>query len=428
MPHDDGSPYQCMSAHGGNIGLISGAKLIAAGWLEATQLNEKNYLDLAYDGFITKASEQQKQEFAGFCDTHAWWLDDFALYLLWKHKFAGKGWYAWPEPYQNRDDALIKSAQVTDSRAIDSHKFQQFVFFQQWAELKAYAHHHGVLLFGDIPIFVAYDSADVWAERTNFKLNADGSMPVVAGVPPDYFSATGQRWGNPHFNWEYLRNNGFDWWLRRIQTQLQLFDILRIDHFRGLEAAWEIPVTEDTAINGEWVKAPGQLLLNKIHQHFGYIALVAEDLGVITPEVEALRDDFSLPGMKVLQFGFSNDPHNPHEPHNCSRHSVIYTGTHDNDTTLGWYQQLNERQRYSVDNYLSNPDIAMPDALINCALASVARMAILPLQDVLGLDGEHRMNVPGTTEGNWSWRFSWDQLSDQRIENLREKVVLYGRL
>jgi 4-alpha-glucanotransferase len=225
-----------------------------------------------------------------------------------------------------------------------------------------------------------------------------------------------------------LRNNGFDWWLRRIQTQLQLFDILRIDHFRGLEAAWEIPVTEDTAINGEWVKAPGQLLLNKIHQHFGYIALVAEDLGVITPEVEALRDDFSLPGMKVLQFGFSNDPHNPHEPHNCSRHSVIYTGTHDNDTTLGWYQQLNERQRYSVDNYLSNPGIEMPDALINCALASVARMAILPLQDVLGLDGEHRMNVPGTTEGNWSWRFSWDQISEQRIENLREKVVLYGRL
>lgn len=428
QPHGDGSPYQCMSAHAGNTALISRNKLLESGWMEASKVNDKQYLEHAFRGFSNKASEQQQQEFAIFCQDYACWLDDFSLYQLWKTKFSGQGWYDWPEAYRNRDEALLKEVVVGHRLELNSIKFQQFMFFQQWAELKVYANKQGVLLFGDIPIFVAYDSADVWAMRENFKLNGDGSMPVVAGVPPDYFSATGQRWGNPHFNWDFLAKNGFDWWLQRIQTQLQLFDIVRIDHFRGFEAVWEVPATEDTAINGEWVSVPGRQLLDKIAQHFDNIALVAEDLGVITPEVEALRDDFDLPGMKVLQFGFSDDPDNPHEPHHCTKRSVIYTGTHDNDTTLGWYQSLSQEQRKHVDNYLGNPKTAMPEALINWALAAVATIAVLPMQDVLSLDGAHRMNVPGTTEGNWLWRFNWDQLSDQCIADLRAKVQLYGRL
>lgn len=428
MPHGDGSPYQCMSAHAGNTALISRNKLVIAGWLEARQLLEENFLDLAYAGFIAKANEQQQQEFTEFCDQQAGWLDDFALYLFWKNSFAGQGWIDWPEPYRDRDSVALKTAIATNTTALTRIKFQQFIFFQQWLELRAYANQQGVLLFGDIPIFVAYDSADVWADRDNFKLNADGSMPVVAGVPPDYFSETGQRWGNPHFNWPHMESQGFAWWLQRIETQLLLFDIVRIDHFRGFEAAWEVPTSEDTAINGAWVKAPGQQLLKKIQQHFGDIALVAEDLGVITPEVEALRDDFGLPGMKILQFGFSEDPENPHEPHNCSQHNVMYTGTHDNDTTLGWYQQLSTEQKQRVDSYLGSTEKDMPDVLINWALASVAKMAILPMQDVLVLDGEHRMNVPGTIEGNWVWRFSWGQLTEHRIEYLRKRLALYGRL
>lgn len=425
QPHADGSPYQCVSAHAGNTSLICRQQLRDCGWLPD---QDEVALEQAYSGFLAHASEQERQDFSDFCHAQVGWLDDFALYQLWKQKFQDRAWHDWPKDYRDRKASLLAKTAITHQAELSNIKFQQFVFFRQWAALKAYANQNGILLFGDIPIFVAYDSADVWAERDNFKLNADGSMPVVAGVPPDYFSETGQRWGNPHFDWGYLQAQGFDWWLRRIEGQLQLFDIVRIDHFRGFEAAWEVPAEEDTAINGSWVPAPGRLFLEKVQQHFGEIGLVAEDLGVITPEVEALRDDFALPGMRILQFGFSDDPDNPHEPHNCVPHSVIYTGTHDNDTTLGWYQQLTVEHKQKVDDYLGEPNVAMPDALINWVLASVSRLAVLPMQDVLALDGEHRMNVPGTIDGNWRWRFDWSQLTEQRIDYLGQRLKVYGRL
>jgi 4-alpha-glucanotransferase len=284
-----------------------------------------------------------------------------------------------------------------------------------------------VLLFGDIPIFVSYDSADVWANRDVFKLDDNGEMLVVAGVPPDYFSATGQRWGNPHFNWHYLRKTSFLWWIDRMQTQLELFDIIRIDHFRGLEAAWEIPSEEDTAINGQWVKAPGKALLSAINTAFGNIPLVAEDLGIITPEVEELRDEFHLPGMKILHFAFGDGQDNPYLPSNYNPNCVAYTGTHDNDTTLGWVQKLNNGEIDKIYDYLGNPQLPLHWALIHAALGSVANLAVIPMQDILELDSEHRMNTPGTTTGNWAWRFRWDQVTPERAERLRHLVGLFNR-
>lgn len=428
MPHEDGSPYQCMSAYAGNTKLISRSKLVDSGWLEVAQQNDKNILDLAYDVFIVKATTPQKREFTQFCASNSWWLDDFAIYLDWKNMFPNKGWFDWPQPYCDRNKSLIKQTLKTNAKNIATIKFSQFIFFKQWMELKEYANKKNIFLFGDMPIFVAHDSVDVWVNRSSFKLNADGSMRVVAGVPPDYFAETGQRWGNPHFDWQVMQRQKFSWWLQRIKKHLQLFDIVRIDHFRGFIAAWEIPACETTAVNGKWVKAPGQKLFNKINQSIDNVALVAEDLGVITEEVQALRDRFKLYGMKVLQFGFSNDCNNPHEPHNCTERSVIYTGTHDNDTTVGWYQKLSVERKQCVDNYLRKNATDMPDVLIDCALASVAKIAILPMQDILMLDSNHRMNTPGTTEGNWLWRFSWQQLSEQRATYIRKRLALYNRI
>jgi 4-alpha-glucanotransferase len=284
-----------------------------------------------------------------------------------------------------------------------------------------------VFLFGDIPIFVSYDSADVWSHRDAFKLDKSGNMFVVAGVPPDYFSETGQRWGNPHYNWDYLKKNNFDWWVERMKTQLEQFDIIRIDHFRGLEAAWEIPATEDTAVNGLWAKAPGHALLKAIKVEHGQIPLVAEDLGIITPEVEALRDDFDLPGMKILQFAFGGDPDNPYLPDNYDKNCVVYTGTHDNDTTLGWLNSISHDERNYIYNYLGCPTIPLHCALIHSALASVANLAVIPMQDILELGSEHRMNTPGTSGGNWQWRFQWDQLSTEQMSRFTHLVGLFNR-
>jgi 4-alpha-glucanotransferase len=283
------------------------------------------------------------------------------------------------------------------------------------------------MLFGDIPIFVAYYSADVWAQRKYFNIDKKGAMLTVAGVPPDYFSATGQRWGNPHYDWVALEKTGFSWWLERIETQLELFDILRIDHFRGLEAAWEIPAEEPTAIRGRWVKAPGEKLLQRINEMFGSIPLIAEDLGFITPEVEALRDRFNLPGMKILQFAFDGNPNNPYLPYNLPKNCVIYTGTHDNDTTLGWFQKLAPHQQHYLVEFLGCEPLSMPCALVHTALASVSNLAVIPMQDILDLDSRHRMNIPGTIEGNWQWRFTWEQLTESRAVKLRHMVRMFGR-
>lgn len=438
IPHGDRSPYQCLSAHAGNPDLISLDWLIDKGWLTESDIPSKK--DIPYDfayrhaciracflHFQKCADRRDIDEFSQFCTDKAWWLDDFALFMALKKEFDQIAWSAWPAHFKNREQAALEEVRSLLQHDIEETKFEQFIFFKQWQKLKQYAHMQGVALFGDIPIFVSYDSADVWAQRQNFKLDASGAMPVVAGVPPDYFSETGQRWGNPHFNWDYLQQTGFRWWIDRIRTQLEMFDIIRIDHFRGLEAAWEIPASEDTAINGQWVKAPGGALLAQIKREFGSIPLVAEDLGIITPEVEVLRDKFNLPGMKILQFAFGGGTDNPYLPFNYPVNCVVYTGTHDNDTTLGWYNSLSEEQKYYVQEYLCSPQISMPHTLIHAALSSVANLAVIPMQDILKLDSEHRMNIPGTIEGNWKWRFQWNQLTEDMVQELAHMVGIFGR-
>jgi 4-alpha-glucanotransferase len=305
-------------------------------------------------------------------------------------------------------------------------RFEQFLLAQQFARLRDHAHRRGVRLFGDLPIFVAHDSADVWAHRECFKLDDRGQPRVVAGVPPDYFSATGQRWGNPVYDWERMQHDGFRWWRARLAAELARFDVVRIDHFRGFEACWEIPAGEATAVHGHWVKAPGEALFTSLEAQFGPLPLVAEDLGIITAEVTALRERFALPGMLILQFAFDGGADNPYLPHNHRRDAVVYTGTHDNDTTLAWFEGLPAADQQAVLDYLEIRE-PMPRALVHAALASVALLAVVPLQDVLALGAGHRMNTPGVATGNWRWRFSWEQLTVERTAWWREQVERTGR-
>jgi len=437
IPHNDGSPYQCMSAHAGNPDFISIEWLEAKGWLQQTERCDDCHaassfaksclITKAFQGFkeLTEASEQE--DFVSFCAQKAFWLDEFALFYALRNEFGQRGWNQWPEDLKSRKPHAINKARQRLEWVIETIKFEQYVFFKQWQELKLFAEQQGVLLFGDIPIFVSYDSADVWANRQIFKLDSGGEMEVVAGVPPDYFSEFGQRWGNPHYDWDYLQKTDFKWWKERIKTQDEMFDIVRIDHFRGLESAWEIPATEETAVKGQWIAAPGHALLKAISKEYPQLSLVAEDLGIITKEVEMLRDDFNLPGMKILQFAFGGGADNPYLPHNCSQNNVIYTGTHDNDTTLGWFNGLNDGEKYRIYEYLGFSHTEMPYTLIGVALASVANLAIIPMQDVLALNSEFRMNTPGTTQGNWQWRFAWEQLTDERAGRLRHLIELFGR-
>lgn len=438
MTHADGSPYQCLSAHAGNPDLISTAALVKRGWLDpqdycdgcqgSVKFNKSCLISKAFAHFMSSATTTEEQaDFNNFCAEKAFWLDDFALFLALRNEYNQQCWNAWPEPLKQRESKAIKAARKRLTSQIEQFKFEQYLFFLQWMDLKTYANQKNVLLFGDIPIFVSYDSADVWSNPEVFKLNNDGTMPVVAGVPPDYFSETGQRWGNPHYNWEFLKKTGFHWWLERMRTQFEQFDILRIDHFRGLEAAWEIPANEPTAQLGKWVEAPGSALLAAIEDKMGAIPLVAEDLGIITDKVIALRDEFGLPGMKILQFAFGGNYDNPYLPVNYDKNCVVYTGTHDNDTTLGWSNQLRDAEKQYVYEYLGNPSLSLHCALIQAALASVANLAVIPMQDILELDSQHRMNTPGTTEGNWQWRFDWLQLTHERASRLEYLVKLFNR-
>jgi len=442
MPHADNSPYQCLSAHAGNPDFISLEALQGQGLLtkddcaglitSKLDLLNQAYLNFSQQSISLPEHKKQHQAFARFCKKQAGWLDDFSLFLALRHHFNQAGWNHWPEPYKNRDKKTIKQVQVQLAHEIAVVKFTQFVFFSQWLALKQYAAEKNIALFGDIPIFVAYDSADVWAHSDLFKLNPDKTTSVVAGVPPDYFSETGQRWGNPHYNWDAMQRDGFAWWVSRMATQSELFDIVRIDHFRGLEAAWEIPATEDTAINGEWVLAPGDALLGAIKQALPEINLVAEDLGIITIEVDALRNKYHLPGMKILQFAFSGASDNPYLPENISENSVVYTGTHDNDTTLSWYNNLDDYQRGNLYAHLAATHAEgyepnMPNDLVDMALETKALLAIVPMQDILELNGHHRMNTPGTVIGNWHWRFSWQQLTPQQKNSIRAAIARTGR-
>ncbi len=437
--HPDGSPYQCLSAHAGNPLLIDLGWLAERGWLDrdAATLtahaspvqHRRACLDRAFDAYTQLESDEAKTDYREFIEAHASWLNDYALFMALREEQGGRAWQDWPENLRDRDPAALEAAQKRLSRALQQVCFEQFIFFRQWQSLRDYANRRGILLFGDIPIFVAGDSADVWSRRDEFDLNAEGRPRVVAGVPPDYFSATGQRWGNPHYRWNLMEANGFKWWLERFRSQLALYDWVRVDHFRGFEAYWEIPAESDTAMQGHWVPAPGQALLETLVGTLGNgrLPLIAENLGIITPEVEALRERFNIPGMLILQFAFDGGPGNPYLPHNHNPNDVVYTGTHDNDTTVSWFEDLSQDQQSHIKDYLGNPDSSMPDALIRCAMASVAKLAIIPLQDILSLGKGHRMNTPGTVVDNWQWRFEWDQITDSRCADIAGWVELYGR-
>jgi 4-alpha-glucanotransferase len=434
--HEGGSPYQCLSVHAGSPLLISLERLAQDGWLDAAALpqrepnppaNRQRCLAQAWEGFQQKGRSEDEEAFAAFKVDHSHWLDDYALYVALRQLHEQRSWSEWPTPLRDRDPNAIEEARRRLAPAIEQQYFEQFVFFRQWEELKAYANQRGVLMFGDMPIFVAHDSADVWARREYFDLDECGQPKAVAGVPPDYFSESGQRWGNPLYHWPRLSADGFCWWLERMATQLRFFDLIRVDHFRGFQAYWAIPAEDDTAVNGRWVEAPGDDLFAALRDHFGALPLVAEDLGLITPEVEALRDKYELPGMKVLQFAFDGGPDNPYLPHQHIRRCVMYTGTHDNDTTLGWFQSLPKDAQQRVQDYLGWPGEPMPWPLIRAAFASVAELAVIPLQDPLMLGSEARMNRPSLDHGNWRWRFRWDWVPDDLTARLRHLTEIYGR-
>jgi len=427
----DGSPYQTSSAHAGGPQLIALEPLLERGWLdelpaEGTQVAKLRALRRSWDGFRKSAVETDRWALAEFTDDNAYWLDAYALFRALREE-QDSCWWEWPHSLRGRDQVALKRAQRRLGEDLAYIRYEQFLFFTQWQALREYANGVGVRLFGDMPIFVAHDSAEVWANPQDFELRDDGSPQVVAGVPPDYFSATGQRWGNPLYRWDRMQEDGFRFWLDRLRTQMRLFDLLRIDHFRGFEAYWEIPAEEELAVNGRWVKALGDELFNRLNQRFGSLPLIAEDLGVITDEVEALRKKYRLPGMKVLQFAFSGEASNPYLPFHHDQNSVVYTGTHDNDTSLGWYLTLGDSERAYVDEYLGHPSEDMPWPLVRCALGSRSHLAIVPMQDVLGLDGDHRMNLPGTTEDNWGWRFTWEQVEPELSDHVGRLVRLYGR-
>ncbi len=429
MPADN-SPYQCISTHAGNPAFIDYEQLIDHGLLNTDEINldSRQRLGIAYQNFIDSHSTVA---FTIFCEFNQFWLQDFAIYLLLRKLYNFSCWNTWPNEYKHRDQASLNLLKTEHAQALEVIKFTQYLFFMQWDKLKSYAEENQIKLFGDIPIFVAYDSADVGAEPHLFKLDENKEMTVVAGVPPDYFSETGQRWGNPHYDWPAMEKDQFSWWLTRIETQTRLFHMLRIDHFRGLEAAWEIPAEEPNAIKGKWVNAPGDALLASIQTRFPDIELIAEDLGEITEEVNALRLKYALPGMKILHFAFGGDNDNPYLPHNIEENSVTYTGTHDNDTTLGWYQSLDTEQQQNFETYLKQTGIeklvAMPFTLIEMAFNTTSNLVIIPMQDILELDTEHRMNVPGTIEGNWQWRFDWSQLNSKQIHQFSEAIYTADR-
>lgn len=437
--HEDGSPYQCLSVHAANPNLISLHWLVDRGWLDFSVIQaapdssafRKECLVYAFKHFQKIADHPWQIKLETFKNKEHEWLHDYALFMAIKHDQKGRPWTEWSDKYRLREPQALKQAAKQFSDHIAQTEFEQFIFFTQWHELREYARSHRVYMFGDMPIFVSPDSADVWASRENFLIDENGQSTHVAGVPPDAFSDVGQRWGNPLYDWEFMQKDNFAWWKLRFKTQLELFDLIRIDHFRGLEACWEIPAEEETAINGAWVKVPGDKLLRQLFATFNNLALVAEDLGLITPEVIQLRQQFDLPGMKVLQFAFDGDKGNLYLPYNHEIMSVVYSGTHDNDTTLGWYKNLSDWSRKQLHDYIGQSVNHVQDIcwLMNrMALSSVGRLAILTMQDILELDGSHRMNVPGTTEDNWKWRYQWNWMPENLTTRLRHLIDVYGRL
>ncbi len=436
------SPYSAFSAFAGNPLLIDLDQITADGDLapvrgkkssnetrvdfEAVSKRKMKLLQSAGTSFLANEDAQCKQEFWHFCNTTPW-LHTFALFMALKHRYKGKSWNEWPVDLATLTPEQYEAASIELGPEIGIQKYIQWKFFRQWRELRAYAADKGIAIIGDIPIFVGYDSADVWSHRDLFLLDSKGIPTAVAGVPPDYFSATGQLWGNPLYNWEVMGQLKYAWWIERFQSLLDLFDIVRIDHFRGFEAAWHVPAGETTAINGSWVKAPGAMLFDALVAALGPLPVIAEDLGIITPEVVALRDRYDFPGMKIVQFAFDSGPSNSYLPHNYQKNSVVYSGTHDNDTTVGWYHSLTAAQRSRVIQYAGGRGNDTVECLLRMICMSVADTAIIPLQDLIRLGSEARMNVPGTAFGNWGWRFTWDTIPGDLVVRVREQLECYGR-
>jgi 4-alpha-glucanotransferase len=439
------SPYMSSSAFAGNVLLIDLAELGQQGWLSADELlppdgiepHRLNFaavwpyrmdrLARAARRFAATVTPQQAHELQAFCTEHASWIDDYALFMALADHHDWAPWCDWGTGLARREPAALAAARLQHAERIAFWKFCQWQFFVQWERLKDHATSRGVQVIGDAPIFIAYQSAEVWARQDLFELDEKGQPTVVAGVPPDFFSETGQRWGNPLYRWSAHAAEGYAWWVERIRRTFELVDIVRIDHFRGFASYWEIPASEETAILGHWRPGPGEALFEAIAEALGTLPIIAEDLGVVTPDVEALRRKFSLPGMRILHFAFGGDSANPFLPHNHEADTVVYSGTHDNDTSLGWWATATEAQRRHASTYLPTDGADIAWDLIRTACASVADTAVHPMQDVLRLPGADRMNFPGKPSGYWEWRFSWDQVKPVHAHELALLTRLYGR-
>jgi len=441
------SPYASSSAFAGNPLLVDLQELHRQGWLSDAEIQptaglleqrvdyaevqpfRMQRLELAAQRFLALPGHDERQlQFTQFCLRHAAWLDDYALFMALSESHAFDEWCNWPPPLARREAVALAQAATVHAERIAFWKFSQWCFFSQWLKLKAYANQRGVRIVGDVPIFIAHHSAEVWSRQSLFALDDQGRPTVVAGVPPDFFSATGQRWGNPLYRWEVHARDGFAWWVQRMRRIFELVDIVRIDHFRGFAGYWEIPASEPTAMHGQWRSGPGAELFKAIHAALGPMPIIAEDLGVITPDVNALRRRFQFPGMRILQFAFGGDASNTFLPHHHECDTVVYPGTHDNDTSLGWWAGASEHERDFARAYLDTDGHDIAWTLIRSACASVADTAIYSMQDVLALPGDSRMNFPGQSQGWWEWRMQWSQVHDRHAQRLAGLCRLYGRL
>jgi 4-alpha-glucanotransferase len=439
------SPYMSGSAFAGNVLLIDLVDLVNKGWLSQGDLYPTVHgnphrcdfsqmhpyrvarLRRAAQNFFDDASDPLRSDYAAFCKREQFWLDDYALFKAIECSENWGEWSNWPGGLAQREARALKQATTKYADEIRLWKFCQWRFTDQWLRLKRYANERGVQIVGDMPIFVAYQSADVWSHRELFELDEKGRPTAVAGVPPDYFSETGQHWGNPLYRWKAHEKSGYQWWIERLRYTMLQSDLVRIDHFRGFAAYWEIPASETTAINGRWIKGPGAKLFKALQKAIGELPIIAEDLGIITPDVTELREQFNMPGMRVLQFAFCGEANHPFLPHSYEANSVAYTGTHDNDTTLGWWATALPREKGFAQHYFGSDGKSIQWDMMRGLSASVADRVIFPLQDVLGLAGEHRMNYPGKPEGNWGWRFSWDQMLPWHATTLAHMAAVHGR-
>ena len=438
------SPYQNFSAFAGNPYLISPDLLIDEGLLTPEEANpplfpnEKvdygpvisfkvHLLKLAFKAFTNNHADHLIEPFKTFCERERYWLDDFALFMAIKDEHNGESWLNWEHDLRHRVPEALEKVSEALHNSIQNHKFSQFLFFKQWSELKQYANENGVSIIGDIPIFISSDSSDLWAYPEGFLVDEDRRPTHVAGVPPDYFSATGQLWGNPLYDWKAHKKDDYAWWKKRLKSTLELVDYVRIDHFRGFEAYWKIPAGSKTAESGVWEKGPENDLFEAIKKDFDHLPIIAEDLGVITPEVDALRESSGFPGMRVLQFAFGGGVESRFLPHNYESNTVVYTGTHDNDTSKGFYEKATEYEKDFMRRYMAIDGNDISWDLIRLAMMSVAALSIYPLQDVLSLGSDCRMNLPGVLGGNWEWRFKEGQIDAFTIARLGDLAEMYGR-